>query len=479
MTQSDPKLPPHAIVAEQGVVGCVLQEASHIDDVQERIAAFGSEAFYDLRHRRVWDVCCQLKAEDRSVDLITVQQRLRDSGELESVGGLTYLNEMVNNVPTTLNIASYLDELVEKAQLRRVLRVCVETAQDCYALDKPAGEVAAGFQKAALEATELGVRSHMLSQREHTDRLIDRMERRHRGKQEITGLRTPWFYLNNMTAGLQAGEMVVVGARPSCGKTAMGIDIAIGALRDKIPVAFYSVEMSADQIEDRMLANVAKVNGLKLRNGFWRKDSEGRISDAVMEMSTWPLYLDDRASQTCQQILLSARRLKREKGIGLVVVDYIQIVKGARSNYPSIREELTEVSHTMKLIAKECQLPVVVMAQLSRDSEKERSGRAPLLSDIKECGAIEQDADVVGLLWEPRIDENDAEDMAWMKHHTPDDPKDNETSWQQWYRRITLTIAKNRNGPTGPCELVFQRSSTRFCDASSPTRVKTESGVML
>lgn len=461
------------------MLGCVLQDPQIIDDVQERIAAFGPEAFFDLRHRRVWSVCEELKQANRGVDLITVSQKLRDTDELDAVGGLTYLNEVVNNVPSTLNVGGYLDDLVEKAQLRRILQVCRDTAARCVDLQQPAGEVAAIFQKEALESTELGVRTHLLTQREHTDRLIDRMERRHRGRQEITGLRTPWFYLNNMTAGLQPGEMVVIGARPSCGKTALGIDLAIGALRDKVPVAFYSVEMSADQIQDRMLANVARVNGLKLRNGFWRDSAEERLGAAVAEMSAWPLWLDDRGTQTCQQILLSARRLKRERNIGLVVVDYIQIVHGAKSNYPSMREELTEVSHTMKLIAKECQLPVVVLAQLTRDAEKERSGRAPLLSDIKECGAIEQDADVVGLLWEPRLDEDNPDDMAWMEHHTPDDPKDGEVKWQQWYRRITLTIAKNRNGPTGSCELVFQRSSTRFCDAFSPNRVKTDGGTLI
>lgn len=468
---SSDQLPPNSAEAEKGVLGCCLQDAEAIESIQDRIKRWGPVVFYDLRHQKLWAALLELRTQAKPVDLITVAQALRDANELEACGGLSYLNELVEETPSAANWSYYLGIVEEKFLLRRVLAQCVETVGRVREGGESVSDLVNRFQKEAVELVEEHTTSQIVPQPERAQRLIDTLEKRHRGKQEITGLETPFWYLNNMTAGLQPQELVVVAARPSTGKTALGVDLAIHALRKGVPVLFFSAEMSADQIDLRMYGNIARINGMKLRNGFWKETAEERMAEAIAEFASWPFYLDDRAAITGQDVLLTTRRLKRQASIGLVVVDYIQIMRGI-TRYEQRHEELSEVSRFLKQTAKECNVPVVVLAQLNRDAEKDRGGRRPLLSDVKDCGAIEQDADLVGLLWEPKIDEDDPDDMKWLKHHKPDDPKDDETEWRHWFRRINLTIAKNRNGPTGDCELVFQRSTARFVDAHSPSRVK-------
>jgi replicative DNA helicase len=228
-----------------------------------------------------------------------------------------------------------------------------------------------------------------------------------------------------------------------------------------------------------MLANRARVNGLKLRNGFWRADKEDAIGEQSMNVALLPIRICDESAITAQQIHMGVRRCKAQHGLDMVLVDYAQIIAPV-SRYNSRQDEMTETSMILKRIAKETDVAMVAAAQLNRDAEKDRGGKQPLLSDIKDCGAFEQDADLVGLLWEPKLDDQSESDMKWLQHHQPDDPKEDskwhtygpEGGWKDEFRRINFTIAKNRNGPTGPCELVFQKSSTRFVDAHSPNRVK-------
>lgn len=472
-------LPPHAPDAERALLGCVMEDSACVEDVRERIRAWGSMVFYDLRHKHVWDSIVELHARGTAVDLITVSQELLDAGHLDQVGGAAFLNEIAQSVTSPSNWPYYLDIIVEKFLARRVMATAASALSRLQQDPGRVREFVTAYQEQVITLVEEHSPSVVLTQQERMDRLIDSLERRHRGKQEITGLPTPFWYLNNMTAGLQPKELMVVAARPSCGKTAFGIDLSIHTLRQKKRVAFFSLEMGADQIDMRMFGAVARVNGMKLRNGFWRQDAEERMQAAIHEMAGWDLYLDDRSSLSGQDVLLTCRRLRRERPVGLVVVDYIQLMLGAKS-YDQRHQELAEASRLLKQTAKESGCPVVVLAQLNRDAEKDRGGRKPLLSDIKDCGSIEQDADVVGLLWEPKIDENDPADMKWLENFPdPDDPKEDETSWQQWFRRINLSIGKNRNGPTGDCELVFQRSTARFCDAHSPQRVKQNQGQMI
>lgn len=467
------ELPPHSKEAEQGVLGCCLVDPDTIEAVQERIKDY-PEAFYDLRHREIWAAMLNLRTLGKPVDVITVTQALRDAGQLEACGGLTFLNSLGDQVPSAANWSYYLDIVVERLLLRRVLAQCATTMQRVKDGTEEASALVAQYQKEAVALVDQHTVTVVVPQGERVNRLIDLLERRHRGKQAITGLETPFWYLNNMTAGLQGGELIVIGARPSTGKTALGCDLMRHAAMLGKYIAFFSVEMAADQILLRLFAAQARVNGMKLRNGFWKDEHAPRFAPTAEAMAKWKIHLDDRSTLTGQDVLLSARRLKREAQLDLIVVDYIQLMRGV-GKYDQRHEELGEASRFLKQTAKELNVPVVALAQLSRDSEKDRGGRKPLLSDLKDSGSIEQDADVVGLLWEPRIDEaEDGEDMAWLEHHTPDDPKEDEVEWKQWFRRINLSIAKNRNGPTGECELVFQKSTARFVDAHSPKRVKEQ-----
>jgi replicative DNA helicase len=466
------ELPPHSLEAEQGVLGCCLAHPDNIESVQERVKSYDG-VFYDLRHQEIWNSMLALRTLGKPVDVITLTQALRDSGQLEACGGVAFVSGLIDQVPSPANWSYYLDIVVERLLLRRVLAQCATTMERVKNGTEEASALVAQYQKEAVALVDQHTVNVVVPQRERVHRLVDLLERRHRGKQAITGLETPFWYLNNMTAGLQGGELVVIGARPSTGKTALGCDLTRHAAILGKSVAFYSVEMSGDQIELRMFAAQARVNGMKLRNGFWKEEHEPRFPETAEVMQRWKLHLDDRSTLTGQDVLLGARRLKREVGLDLVVVDYIQIMRGV-GKYDQRHEELGEVSRFLKQTAKELNIPVVALAQLSRDSEKDRGGRRPLLSDLKDSGSIEQDADVVGLLWEPKINEDDEEDMAWLEHHTPDDPKEDETEWKQWFRRINLSIAKNRNGATGECELVFQKSTARFVDAHSPKRVKEQ-----
>jgi replicative DNA helicase len=485
MSAPNDRLPPHAPDAERAVLGCCLEDPSLLVVAQQALHN-GAEAFYDLRHREIFAALVAMENEGRGVDMIGLMSRLRDIGKLEAVGGIVYLNEIVDGVTSTQNIEAYLSDVRDKATLRAMIQTCVGTVSAAYQHAGPVMELVGQFQSEVGSLTQAHVRSADVPIATPMMELAAILDERSRGKQAITGIPTPWWYLNNMTCGLQRSEYYVIAARPSTGKTAMGVDIALHAAITGVPVLFYSIEMTAREIALRMLANRSRVNGLKLRNGFWRENKKADIAAASEQIVGLPIRIDERKSMSGQDILLGTRRAVREHNIGLIVVDYIQKLTAVRQRN-SRHEELTEASGYMARVAKELNIPVVVCAQLNRDSDKDRGGKRPLLADIKDCGAIEQDADVVGLLWEPKVDESDPEEMKWLEHHQPDDPKDDgkwhaegpDAGWREEFRRINFSIAKNRNGPTGECELVMQKASARFVDAHSPKRVKEKQGTII
>lgn len=502
------RLPPHAPDAERGVLGCLLFDAYD----QERASNARREAldemlrrkitrlhFYDLRHQDILEFILRLADGDKPADLVLLSIALRDAGKLEAVGGLTYLNDLVGLVPSPEMLGHYLDVVEEKHALRRILGLCVDTVGRVY--DQPEGvkELVANFEAEAMALSEAHVPTEFVPITECVPPYIDAIEARHRGKQEITGLRTPFWYLNNITCGLQPREFVVIGARPSCGKTAIALDLMRHALHEDAGVLFFSIEMARQEIMGRLVAAEARVDGIKLRNGFWTDAKEGAIVEATGRIGSWKrFFIDDRSMITGQDVFVAARRAKRQHDIGLVVVDYLQLMQSV-NRYGTRVEQVAEVSAWLKRTAKDLSIPVVACAQLGRDSEKERAGRPPLMADLRECGNIEQDADVIALLYEPRLDDDEFDDMKWLAHHTPDDPKEDSDwntcptttlsksgktvevreAWRDEFRRINLLVAKNRNGQTGPCELVYQRRSTRFVDAHSPKRVKEEKGQLL
>jgi replicative DNA helicase len=351
----------------------------------------------------------------------------------------------------------------------------------------------AEVQTQALAISESGVKVKLQSIQPILGRFIQLLEKRKNGRQTITGIKTGLHMLDNMTCGLQEGEMFVVGARPSVGKTALGVTLSIQALRQGRKVAFFSVEMGEQSLVPRFLGAVSRVDTLKMRNGFVSTSDELRLVKAVEEMAQWKssLFIDDRSDLTGRDFFTAARRAKRDHGVSMVVVDYLQLMHAVRQH--GTREgEVGEVADWIKRTAKDLNLVVVALAQTNKDSEKDRNPREPRMSDLRESDRICQNADVVGLLWAPKIDDKEYLDMKWIAHHDADDPKppvpEKNDGWCgarttatykdskvefpiDWRREITfvqMLIAKNRNGATGPCELVLQRRTTRFVDAYAP-----------
>lgn len=503
------RLPPHSPDAERAVLGCLLYDAADperseaqrreaIDEVLRR--RITGAHFYDLRHQAIFATILELGEKGTPVDVLFLSQALRDRGKLEAVGGLTYLNDLVGCVSSPGNLGHYLDVVADKHALRNVLRLCTETIAQAFG--DPGDDVkafVAQFEAGAMALSEEHVPTEFIPLPTCVPAYIDAIEARHRGRQAITGLATPFWYLNNITCGLQPHEFVVMGSRPSCGKTAIALDFMRAAISGGVGVLFFSIEMARQEIMGRIVAAEARVDGLKLRNGFWTHAKEASIVEAAKRVGSWDrFFIDDRSMVTGQDVFVAARRAKRQHSIGLVVVDYLQLMQSTR-RYNSRVEEVAEVSHWLKRTAKELGIPVMACAQLGRDSEKERAGRPPLMADLRECGNIEQDADVIALLYEPKLDDDDYDDMRWLAHHQPDDPKEDgdwntlpgvtlskmgqsvevRPGWREEFRRINLVIVKNRNGQTGPCELVYQRRSTRFVDAHSPRRVKESKGQLL
>lgn len=503
------RLPPHSPEAERSVLGCIMLEAGDhgVERSSEAIEEclrrrLVPEHFYDLRHRAIFVTLMALHNASKPADMILLIEALRACGQLEAVGGIVYLGEIQDGVPSAKNIGHYLDKVLVKSALRRVLTICAETASAAWEVDDDIKGFVARFEADAMSLAEAHVPTEYVPVPECLPAYIDAIESRHRGKQEITGLATPFWYLNNMTAGLQPRELVVLGARPSTGKTAAALDIIRHACSQGVGVLMFSIEMARQDIVGRLVAAESRVDGMKLRNGFWADSKAAAIEEAAGRVASWNnCLIDDRSFVTGQDVFIAARRAQRQHGIRLVVVDYIQLMQSANPAPGKQRVEVVaEASAWLKRTAKELNISVVACAQLVRDAEGARSGRAPTMDQLRECGNIEQDADVIGLLYEPKIEEEDYDDMKWLAHHTPDDPKEDSEwatgqirtvaggagksvqvneAWREEFRRINLIIAKNRNGATGPCELVFQRRSARFVDAHSPQRVKAEKGTLI
>lgn len=506
------RLPPHDIAAEQGVLGCLLLDADNpsghaTGEAMEECMRQHVEVrhFYDLRHQIIFAAIRSMADAGTPADLVLLSGELKAAGNLAKVGGLAYLNELCDAAPSAANLTYYLELVLAKQTLRSVIRVATSAVTGAYEFSGDVKAFVGEFEADAMALSETHVPTEYESLPSFLPAYIDAIETRRRGKQEITGLPTPFWYLNNMTAGFQKGQFVVIGARPGTGKTAMGCDISRHLLKLGYGVLFFSLEMSAEEIIGRVVAAEAQVDGLKLRNGFWSDAKEPDIVNATQRIATWDRFLVDHRSEcTGQDVYISTRRAIRQHKIDLVVVDYVQLMKSTRE-YGSRVQEVAECSAWLRRTAKELKVTVLGLAQLSRESEKDRAGKVPLMSDLRECGNIEQDAHLIGLMYAPRLKDGtkeggaDYNDMKWLAHHKPDDPKEDSPwnfagtiearkganvvevnlGWQEEFARINLQVVKNRNGPGGACELVFQKRSARFVDAHSPSRTKEAQGTMI
>jgi replicative DNA helicase len=446
------RLPPHSIEAEQGVLGCVLLSPTEsLGICLEKLKA-GSEVFYDLRHQTLFGEFIAMYDARLPIDLITVQQRLRDLNQLDGVGGLAYLSSLMDAVPSAANLAYYLDIVREKHVLRKMLQTCTAVLGRVHEHE---GEVDQLLDEVERDILKISQERETITNRGMKDLVrgaIAMIEDYHQRAGGLTGISTGFVDLDKMTSGMHEGEMIVLAARPSMGKTSLAMNIAEHiVVNENLPVGVFSLEMTSESLVMRMLCSLARVNGRSIRDGFLAEADMRKLTGAASKMAKAPLYIDDTPGLSILQLRARARRMWQQHGIKVFIIDYLQLLhSSAKKAQDNRQQEIADISNGVKALAKELKCPVIVLSQLNRELEKDKS-RKPRLSDLRESGAIEQDADVVALLYKPSTD--DDEDAS-----TERKPQD--------IIPVNLLIAKQRNGPTGDVNLSFHKGLTRFESAA-------------
>ena len=443
------RLPPHSLEAEQGVLGCaLLAPAESLGHCIERFTA-GSEVFYDLRHRVIYDQLIEMYERKDAIDLITVQQQLKDKQQLEGVGGLAYLSSLPDAVPSAANLEFYLEIVREKFVLRRMIATCTDVVSRAYEHQGEVDQLLDEVERDVLKMSGDRVASSSPGMKELVHRAIHHIEAYHQRQGQLGGIATGFVDLDRMTDGLHEGEMIVIAARPSMGKTSLAMNMAeYVAVNLRLPVGVFSLEMTAESLVMRMMSSLARVNARSIRDGFLSERDFAKLTTAAGHLAKAPLFIDDSSGLSVLQMRAKARRMHQQHGIKLFVVDYLQLLHSTARRAENRQQEIADISNGVKALAKELKVPVIVLSQLNRELEKDKS-RKPRMSDLRESGSIEQDADLVALLYKPNAGED--EDGP---------PPDQEAI------PVNLLIAKQRNGPTGDVQLTFLKSCTRFESAA-------------
>jgi replicative DNA helicase len=437
---SSHKLPPQHIEAEQSILGGILIENEAINRVTEIVDA---DDFYRDGHRKIFNALVNLSERDEPADLITLTNELRKLDQLDSIGGASYLASLIDSVPTAANIQYYARIVKEKAILRKLIQTSTEIITQSY---EDRGDVE-GFldeaERSIFEISEKRVRPSFYPIREIVKESFTTIEKLFKKKEAVTGVPSGFKELDRMTAGFQPSDLIIIAGRPSMGKTAFCLDVAeYAAIDNKIPVAIFSLEMSKEQLVIRMLCSQAHVEGTRLRTGYLNESDWPKLTIAAGSLSESPIYIDDTAALSVLELRAKARRLKSDHGLGMVIVDYLQLMKG-RARVESRQQEISEISRSLKALAKELTIPVIAVSQLSRKTE-ERTGNRPQLSDLRESGAIEQDADLILFIYRDEV-----------YNRSEDNPNRG---------KAEVIIGKQRNGPIGKIDLAFLDKFTTFKD---------------
>lgn len=432
------RLPPQQVEAEQAVLGAMLISE---DAVNEALELLEADDFYRAAHQSIYRAMREVYDAGHPIDVVTVAAALRTRDDaLEQVGGADYLADLAAAMPTALHVNQYAQIVREKALMRRIIATATDIAEEGYSQEQPAADVLADAEKKILELSQFQKTRDFTHISDVLETTFERIEQLYASDGSITGVPTGYSELDRMTSGFQKSDLIIVAARPSVGKTAFALNVAQNvAVRSGVPVAIFSLEMSKDQLVQRMLCAEAYIEGQKLRTGTLDDDDWPKLSMGVSALSNSPIYIDDSPGITVAEMRSKLRRLKLERGLGLVVIDYLQLIHGRRGSGENRQQEISEISRSLKQLARELEVPIVSLGQLSRSVEQ-RQDKRPMLSDIRESGSIEQDADIVAFLYR-------------------DDYYDHETERQNI---IEIIIAKQRNGPVGKIELVFLKNYNKF-----------------
>lgn len=437
---SSHKLPPQNIEAEQSVLGGILIENKAINRVMEILT---EDDFYREAHRKIYSAIINLSERDEPADLITLTNELKRMNQLESVGGASYIASLIDSVPTAANIEYYARIVKEKSILRRLIQTSTEIITQCY---EEQGDVEAFLdeaERAIFEISERRIKPSFYPIREIVKSSFKTIERLYEKKELVTGVPSGFKELDQKTAGFQPSDLIIVAGRPSMGKTAFCLNLAqYAAIEKRIPVAIFSLEMSKEQLVLRMLCSEAMVEGTRLRTGFLHESDWPKLTLAAGNLSDAPIFIDDTPALSILELRAKARRLNAEHGLGMIIIDYLQLMRG-RSKAESRQQEISEISRSLKALAKELNIPVIAVSQLSRKTE-ERTGNRPQLSDLRESGAIEQDADLILFLYRDEV-----------YNRSEDNPNRG---------KAEVIIGKQRNGPTGKIELAYLDKFTTFKD---------------
>ncbi len=434
---------PQNIEAERSILGAVLLDNHALNAA---VQVLKSEDFFLSQHRHIFERMVQLSEHQQAIDTITLMEDLNRRGELEAAGGVAYLSSLADGLPRVTNVEHYSRIVKEKSVLRNLIHSTAAIQEQAFASGEDADVILDRAESKIFQIAEDRVKAGLIGVKDLVKDGFERLEKIFSEGRRITGLATGYSNLDNETAGLQPSELIILAARPSMGKTALALNIAENVgLRQREPVAIFSLEMSKESLLLRLLASEARVDAHKFRTGHMSRDDWGKVTKALANLGEAPIWIDDSASSTVLEMGAKARRLKRDRGLSLMIVDYLQLVVPTSTGRQSNRqEEVSGMSRALKGLAKELQVPIVVLSQLTRAPEREE--RKPQLADLRESGAIEQDADVVLFINRPNFYKTDLpeEDRA----------------------KAELIIAKQRNGPTGTLNFVFLSRNTRFEEAA-------------
>ena len=437
---NDPQLdrvPPHNQEAEQSVIGAIFLEPQALITASEILIP---DDFYRSAHQKIFQTMLRLSDQGKAIDVITVTEELSSHNELEDVGGISYITEIANAVPTAANVGYYAQIVSEKAVLRRLIRVATKIVEDGYTRED---EVDALLSEAESRVMEVANRKNAGDFKHVKDVLVEtyaNVEHLQNRKGDITGIPTGFRDLDRLTAGFQRGDLIIVAARPSVGKTAFALNVAqaVGTQTEE-NVAIFSLEMGAEQLVMRMLCAEGNIDAQVLRTGALNSEDWRKLTMATGTLSRAGIYIDDSAGVRVSEIRAKCRRLKQEHGLGMILIDYLQLIQGSGIAGQNRQQEVSESSRSLKALARELEVPVIALSQLSRGVEQ-RQDKRPMMSDLRESGSIEQDADIVAFLYREDYYDKETEDA----------------------NTIEIIVAKQRNGPTDTVKLAFKKEFNKF-----------------